>query len=208
MGAGHVHFYLALEGLVPPQVGGGPETGALSLSAACGDPSPSALNGYLRPAGSFNQKPAWLRQSGPVLVEVVTVTDGDRLDWSQTRGRTAARSTRRAQAQRRRGSLSRCPDPAAARSFESGSEAAADPEDRSEHSVRHCGRLRRVRGSSHGQAVTAAALHREAVVEKYKARLPGEVGRIWAKLRPGPDDNGKRARPDDHGRSPSSGVGC
>lgn len=74
-GPGHLHVYIALdETTAPDEIA---ELNRRLVAALNGDASPSALNGYLRPPGSYNWKPTVLSPgSESVLVTIDTDTTG------------------------------------------------------------------------------------------------------------------------------------
>lgn len=75
-GPGHRHGYIKLDELTAPHTVA--DFNRRLVSWVHGDPSPSALCGYLRPEGSLNWKPTVLSPgSEPVLVAASTVTEGN-----------------------------------------------------------------------------------------------------------------------------------
>ncbi len=70
-GPGHVHVYVQLAQLAPPEQLSSLNRRLVAYLSA--DASPSALNGYLRPVGSYNFKPLVLSGAPPALVEFGTL---------------------------------------------------------------------------------------------------------------------------------------
>ena len=188
-GPGHVHFYLALDQLTPPQA-----VKALNRRLVAylgGDPSPSALSGYLRPAGSFNHKPVLLGGGPPALVAVAQVSDSGPL-WTVgelDQSIPAAKASSSSGAGINAEPLPE-PIPAAVAAI------LADPLDASmDRSRRHfelvvaCRRA----GLSDGQTITAARAHAPSAA-KFGRRLDAETLRVLAKVHPPPagENNGKR----------------
>jgi hypothetical protein len=178
-GAGHVHLYVALSELVAPEMI--EVYNRRLVSFVGGDPSPSWLGGFLRPAGTWNYKPAALSDDEPALVDFAIVNEekhwslvelDELLPADNRRPRGSRRQTPRS------GPATATWPPQVARLL------VAEPQDRSEHLyaiVAACFES----GLHDFQAIEAAAKSAR-VVDKYRSRLPEEVDRIWAKLAPEP----------------------
>jgi replicative DNA helicase len=193
-GDGHRHLYVALDETTDPDT-----VRALNRRLVVhvhGDPSPSALNGYLRPPGSYNWKPTVLVPgSAPVLVKVDTVTEGN--GWSRADldemlpdVPVGEGSWSTAVAEPVNGDL-----PASIR------EILAEPADVKDRSGRHFALIQAaVRLSySDGQVLTIVGEHQPSRA-KFKHRLEAETRRALGKIRsPSSAGNGHVADRDEDG---------
>jgi hypothetical protein len=176
---GHVHLYVALSELVTPDVI--EVYNRRLVRFVDGDPAPSWLGGFLRPAGTWNYKPTALSDDEPALVDFAIVNDEKH--WS------LVELAELLPADNRRHSGSRGPIPQSGPATVTWPPQVArlllaEPQDRSEHLyaiVAACFEA----GLMDLQALEAAAKC-APVVDKYRNRLPEEVERIWAKLVPEP----------------------
>ena len=176
-GPGHRHLYVHLAELADP------DTVALFnrrlVAHVGGDPSPSAINGYLRPAGSFNHKPVALAGAAPAPVVIGETSMGAGLlldDLDRILPAVRRSGNRNRDAPTNQGKPPPRLPPEIARLLE------REPEDRSEHLYAIVAACHEA-GFTLGQTAAVCAICR-AVVEKYRDRLDDEVGRIWEKLQP------------------------
>ena len=198
-GPGYVHVYLKLSEPAPPDVVASLNRRLVGFLHA--DPSPSALNGYLRPPGSLNHKPKVLGTGEPAPVVLTGAREGGIADLD---GHAVTALERALPADRKKrtthtgnageetppGDL----PPEIAAILADPVDAKIDRSQRLFELVCACRRAR----LGDGQTVGTAKLHGPSVA-KYDGRLEDEVVRILAKLGAAGEDGEEEDPPQNGG---------